>query len=111
MGKATERRKKRRLQHLLALKDVNAEAFKMEVDKRIASWTNEIWEVAERGIIKGMRTFAIAQRAKGLITEAEQPVTEILEHECCKAVSVKQGMNQHRLVSAYGLPGINTETE
>ena len=101
MGKAKDRRKKRRLEYLTALRNVDPERFKEELDKRLTSWTNEIWKIAEQGVIKGLRAFALPEEAKGLVTETGQPVSEILEQECCRALSVKQGLHKHRPVALY----------
>ncbi len=111
MGKASYRRKKRRLVYLATLRTVDPERFKEELDKRLTSWTNEIWEIAERGTIKGLSAFALPEEAQGLVTETGQPVSEILEQECCRALAVKQGLLAHRLVAAYKAPGPEPSTE
>lgn len=102
MGKAKNRRKKRRLAYLTWLRTVDPERFKEELDKRLMSWTNEIWEIAEQGDIKGLCTFSLPEEAKGLVTETGQPVSEILERECCRALSEKQRLNKYRPVASYG---------
>ncbi len=102
MGKAKERRKRWRSRYLAALKACNSEKFKQELDKRLASWTEDIWELAEVGKIKGLGVFALADRAKNLLTETGQPVSEILNQECCQALSVKQGFNKYRIICFYG---------
>ncbi len=101
MGKAKDRRKKRRLAYLSALRGVDPERFKEELDKRLASWTNEIWKRAEQGVIKEVSAFALPEEAKGLVTETGQSVSEILEQECCRALAIKQGLLQHRPVASY----------
>ncbi len=111
MGKAKDRRKKRRLAYLAELRTVDPVKFKEELDKRLASWTNEIWEIAEQGVIEGRCTFAIPEEAKGLVTETGQPVSEILEQECCRALSVKQGLNRHHPVALYGTVCPDSPTE
>jgi hypothetical protein len=101
MVKAKDRRKKRRLAYLTALRTGDPEGFREQLDKRITSWTNEIWKLAEQGAIKGLRTFALPEEARGLVTETGQPVSEILEQECCRALS-KLGLNIHKPVARYG---------
>ncbi len=111
MGKAKDRRKKRRLAYLSALRAADPERFKEELDKRLASWTSEIWELAEQGVIGARCTFSIPEEAKGLVTETGQPVSEILEQECCRALSVKQGLHKHRPVALYGPVRPDPKTE
>ena len=83
LGKATERRIKRRQEELLRIKVNNPGRYERELNKRLESWSGEIRFRAREGKIAAAGVFDIARRVKLLGSEAENT----LEHEACRALS------------------------
>jgi hypothetical protein len=105
MGKAAERRKRRRQMFLSGLAQENPERFEYEWDKRLKSWADEIWFFAKEGKIRAPALFDVADRAKKVLSDCGEKAMklqfketkDILENECCQALSPHIGREIYRI--------------
>lgn len=105
MGKAAERRKKRRQIFLTRLAVENPERFETEWAKRVESWAGNIWLAAKGGRIDVAPVFIIADRAETTLKECGEKAIElqfaetsdILRNECSRALAPHIGHEIYKL--------------
>jgi hypothetical protein len=115
MGKASTRRKERRRKFLARLAQENPERFEQEWAKRIESWANEIWFFAKDGKMEVPPVFRIADKAKETLIECGEKAIElryketkdVLENECCQALSPHIGRGPKGLKKSLGFRKIS----